>query len=129
MSARIAVALFGPEGRGSFNESGLQGALRARTAGHALDVHGIAPRVAAGRAEALRALCRGGLDLLVVHGGQGDAPVGAIAAEFPDTRFAITQGHFLAPNVACYEVLQEQSAFLAGVLAGLASKTRVVGHL
>ena len=45
------------------------------------------------------------------------------------TRFAITQGSFLAPNVACCEVLQEQSAFLAGVLAGLASKTRVVGHL
>lgn len=129
MSARIAVALFGPEGRGSFNESGLQGALRARAAGHALDVHWIAPPDAAGRAEALRALCRRGLDLLVAHGGQGDAPVAAISAEFPDTRFAITQGSFVAPNVACYEVLQEQSAFLAGVLAGLASKTRVVGHL
>ena len=129
MSARIAVALFGPEGRGSFNESGLQGALRARAAGHALDVHWIAPPDAAGRAEALRALCRPGLDLLVAHGGQGDAPVAAISAEFPDTRFAITQGSFVAPNVACYEVLQEQSAFLAGVLAGLASKTRVVGHL
>ena len=129
MSARIAVALFGPEGRGSFNESGLQGALRARAAGHALDVHWIAPPDAAGRAEALRALCRRGLDLLVAHGGQGDAPVAAISAEFPGTRFAITQGSFLAPNVACYEVLQEQSAFLAGVLAGLASKTRVVGHL
>ena len=129
MSARIAVALFGPEGRGSFNESGLQGALRARAGGHALDVHWIAPPDAAGRAEALRALCRRGLDLLVAHGGQGDAPVAAINAEFPDTHFAITQGHFLAPNVACYEVLQEHSAFLAGVLAGLASKTRVVGHL
>jgi basic membrane protein A len=126
---RIAVALFGPEGRGSFNESGLRGALRARAAGHALDVHWIAPPDAAGRAEALRALCRTGLDLLVAHGGQGDAPVAAICAEFPQTRFAITQGHHLAANVACYEVLQEQSAFLAGVLAGLASKTRVIGHL
>jgi hypothetical protein len=42
---------------------------------------------------------------------------------------ALTQGHFTAPNVACYEVLQEQSAFLAGVLAGLHSRTGVVGHL
>jgi basic membrane protein A len=126
---RIAVALFGPEGRGSFNESGLQGALRARAAGHTLDVHWIAPPDAAGRAQALRALCSAGLDLLVAHGGQGDAPVAAICNEFPQTRFAITQGHHLAANTACYEVLQEQSAFLAGVLAGLASKTRVVGHL
>ena len=67
--------------------------------------------------------------LLVAHGGQGDAPVTALSAEFPDMRFAITQGHWLAPNTACYEVLQEQSAFLAGVLAGLATRTGVVGHL
>ena len=126
---RIAVALFGPEGRGSFNESGLAGVERARTAGQAVDVHWIAPPDPAGRAEALRALCRAGLDLLVAHGGQGDAPVSAICAGFPHMQFAITQGGITAPNVACYEVLQEQSAFLAGVLAGLASTTRVVGHM
>lgn len=129
MSARIAVVLFGPEGRGSFNESGWEGAQRARAAGHTLDVHWIAPLDGAQRAEALRALCAQGLDLLVAHGGQGDVPVGVVAPEFPGTRFAITQGHFLSPNTACYEVLQEHSAFLAGVLAGLVSQTRVVGHM
>lgn len=129
VSARIAVALFGPEGRGSFNESGWLGAERSRAAGHTLDVHWIAPLDGEQRADALRALCAQGLDLLVAHGGQGDVPVGRVAAEFPHTRFAITQGHFLSANTACYEVLQEQSAFLAGVLAGLASQTRVVGHM
>ncbi|MDP3699427.1 MAG: BMP family protein [Hylemonella sp.] len=129
MSARIAVVLFGPEGRGSFNESGWEGAQRARAAGHTLEVHWIAPLDGAQRAEALRALCAQGLDLLVAHGGQGDVPVGTVAPEFPRTRFAITQGHFLSANTACYEVLQEHSAFLAGVLAGLASQTRVVGHM
>lgn len=129
MSKRIAVALFGPEGRGSFNESGLQGAMRARAIGHRVDVHWIAPPDAAGRADELRRLCRQGLDLLVAHGGQGDLPVAAVCNDFPNTAFAITQGSFHAPNTACFEVLQEQSAFLAGVLAGLASTTRVVGHL
>ncbi len=52
-----------------------------------------------------------------------------VCQDFPGTTFAITQGSFLASNTACFEVLQEQSAFLAGVLAGLASTTRVVGHL
>jgi basic membrane protein A len=126
---RIAVALFGPQGQGSFNESGHDGVLRARANGHAVDVHWVAPLAAADRAEVLRGLCRQGLDLLVAHGGQGDAPVAAIHAEFPDMQFAVTQGSFLAPNVASYEVLQEQSAFLAGVLAGLASNTRVVAHM
>lgn len=126
---RIAVALFGPPGQGSFNESGHEGVLRARAAGHAVDVHWIPGLAAAERADALRALCAPGLDLLVAHGGQGDAPVQQMHAEFPDTVFAITQGSFLAANTASYEVLQEHSAFLAGVLAGLASRSRVVAHL
>lgn len=127
--ARIAVALFGPEGRGSFNESGWQGVLRARAAGHEVQAHWVAPLGGAERAEALRAICARGVDLLVAHGGQGDVPVSLMHADFPDTRFAITQGGFLAANVASYEVLQEQSAFLAGVLAGLASRTGVVAHM
>lgn len=126
---RIAVALFGPPGKGSFNESGHAGVLQAQAAGHAVDVHWIAPLAADARAQALRALCAPGLDLLVAHGGQGDAPVQQMHAEFPGTLFVITQGSFLAPNTASYEVLQEQSAFLAGVLAGLASKSRVVAHM
>jgi basic membrane protein A len=128
-SPRIAVALFGPPGRGSFNESGLAGWQRARDAGHGTTLHWIEPPDGAGRIQALRVLCAQGLDLLVAHGGQGDAPVAALSAEFPDMRFAITQGHWRSPNTACYEVLQEQSAFLAGVLAGLATRTGVVGHL
>lgn len=128
-SARIAVVLFGPEGRGSFNESGVQGAERARAAGHALQVHWVTPQGAEDRAEALRAILRTGVDLLVAHGGQGDAPVQLVHAEFPQVAFAITQGGFEAFNVACYEVLQEQSAFLGGVLAALSSRTGIVGHM
>lgn len=128
-AARVAVVLFGPPGRGSFNESGLAGARLAQAQGHALEVHWIEPQGTEDRAEALRRLCRQGLDLLVAHGGQGDAPVAAMHAEFPEVRFAITQGGYQAANVACYEVLQEQSAFLAGVFAGLHSRTGVVGHL
>lgn len=126
---RIAVALFGPEGRGSFNESGATGVQRARDAGHAVDVYWVAPLLGDQRAEVLRGICRQGVDLLVAHGGQGDVPVSIVSPEFPQTQFAITQGGITGPNVACYEVLQEESAFLAGVLAGLASETRVVAHM
>ena len=126
---RIAVALFGPPGQGSFNESGHDGVRRAQAVGHAVDVHWIAPQSAADRAQVLSDICRAGLDLLVAHGGQGDAPVEMMHAQCPDTLFVVTQGSFLAANTASYEVLQEQSAFLAGVLAGLASKSRVVAHM
>ena len=35
---RYAVVLFGPEGQGSFNESGLQGVRKSRLAGYDVDV-------------------------------------------------------------------------------------------
>lgn len=123
------MALFGPQGKGSFNESGLLGALRAQERGHAVQVHWIGAAAAEDRAHHLRQICASGLDLLVAHGGQGDEPVSQICDDFPDMQFAITQGHTAAANVACYEVLQEQSAFLAGVLAALHTRTGVVAHL
>jgi basic membrane lipoprotein Med (substrate-binding protein (PBP1-ABC) superfamily) len=51
---------------------------------------------------------------VVAHGGQGDEPVSRVAPAHPEIAFAITQGGWLAPNCASYEVLQEHSAFLGG---------------
>jgi basic membrane protein A len=127
--SRIAGVLFGPPGQGSFNEVGARAFEDLRAEGFALDLHWIAERDQDARADALARLCDAGLDLLVAHGGQGDAPVGAIAARYPQIRFAISQGSVLAPNVACYDVLQEHSALLAGVLAAALTKTGVVAHM
>lgn len=127
--ARIAVALFGPQGQGSFNEAGHAGALRARQAGHAVEVRWIAPRSGEERAAALADWCAEGIDLLIAHGGQGDLPVSAVAPRFPDTAFTVTQGSVLNANTSSYEVLQEQSAFLAGVLAAQWSRSGAVAHL
>lgn len=38
-SLRVAAVLFGPEGQGSFNESGLRGAQKAMAQGYAVDVY------------------------------------------------------------------------------------------
>lgn len=119
MSARRLLVLFGFPGRGGFNEAALQGAERAARAGNALHEEWVAATDPAARAERLAQLCNGNPDLLIVHGGQGDAPVAEVAPHFPRTQFAITQGSFTAANVASYEILQEHSAFLAGILAGL----------
>ena len=76
---RIAGVLFGPPNQGSFNEAGARAYGDLSRAGIPLEVHWIQPRDPAGRAEALAAICDSGVDLLVAHGGQADAPVGAIA--------------------------------------------------
>ncbi|MBB6577319.1 basic membrane protein A [Comamonas odontotermitis] len=125
---RVAVALFGPQGQGSFNEAGLQGVQRALAAGHDVTPLWIAPRDEAARTAAVEQLCAQGFDLIVAHGGQGDEPVARALQRWSGQRFAITQGSLQAPRVARYEVQQEQSAFLAGVLAALCSRSGVAAH-
>lgn len=80
-------------------------------------------------AEALRELARGRPDLVVAHGGQNDSAMRVVAPEFPDIRFAVTQGAVTGPNLSSYEVLQEHSAFLAGALAAWTTRTGTVGHM
>lgn len=125
---RYAVVLFGPEGQGSFNESGQQGVRKSRLAGYEVDVLWVAGQSAQQRAEEMSVLGGGRYDLILAHGGQGDGPVQILAERWPAQAFVVTQGSWSAPNVARYEVLQEQSAFLAGVLASQWSKTGSVGH-
>ena len=129
MSARRVLALFGHAGRGGFNEAAVEGARRAERAGQPLRIEWIADTDPQARAARIATLCEPGLDLLIAHGGQGDAPVAEVAPRFPRTQFAVTQGSLTAPNVASYEILQEHSAFLAGVLAGLRAADGRAAHL
>jgi basic membrane protein A len=66
---------------------------------------------------------------VIAHGGQAAAAVQRVAWEFPQQRFVSIQGHLTRPNLAVYEVLQEQSAWLAGAAAGQLTKSNVVGHM
>lgn len=129
MSARRILVLFGHPGRGGFNEAAVQGAARAAQAGQPLQLEWIAANDAATRTERIAQLCAAAPDLVIVHGGQGDAPVAEVAPRFPRTQFAITQGHHTGPNVASYDILQEHTAFLAGVLAGLRAGNGRAAHL
>ncbi len=83
--------------------------------------------MAAGLREAARRVGAGGL--VVFIGGQGDRAAPAAAAAFPDVRFSVVQGAAAAENLSSHHVRQDDSAWLAGVLAGRISRSGVVGHL
>ncbi|WP_372619829.1 BMP family ABC transporter substrate-binding protein [Falsiroseomonas sp.] len=126
-AARIVAVFFGRPGAGSFNAAGVAGLARAAAR------HGLAPETLwepepAQRAQTLAAAAARA-DLVIAHGGQGEAGVRLVAPAFPRTAFAVTQGRIAGPNIACFEVLQEQSAFLAGALAGWWSRGGVAAHL
>lgn len=80
-------------------------------------------------AAALRELAGSGVDLVVAHGGQNNEAAAQVAAEFPKVRFVVTQGAVTGANLSSYDVLQEHSAYLGGVLAGLTTRSGVVGHM
>ena len=95
----------------------------------ALEAKRIEVLSAASGTEAMEQIAREAPDLVVVHGGQGEGPVATLATETRRVCFAVSQGGIVGENVASYEVRLEESAFLAGALAGRLSRGGTVGHL
>jgi basic membrane protein A and related proteins len=127
---RVAALFAGKVDDRGFMQAGYDGLkLAEQQAGVTISfTQGIAPQPDA-LAAALRALAQQKPDLIIAHGGQNNAAARTVAAEFPDIAFVVTQGNVTGANLASYEVLQEQSAFLAGALAGLMTRSNVVGHM
>jgi basic membrane protein A len=126
----IAAMFPGRIDDGGFIEAGYQGLMRIRDELRipVTYVDGVAPEAEAMKA-ALRELADSDAKLVIAHGGQASEAVQRVAWEFPQQRFVSIQGHLTRPNLAIYEVLQEQSAWLAGAAAGLLTKSNVVGHI
>ncbi|UWQ17764.1 BMP family ABC transporter substrate-binding protein [Jannaschia sp. M317] len=127
---RISILFVGALRDGGFNQSALDGAERMQAdpaAGEIEIVDGI-PYDPAAMTSALKAAA-GRSDGVVFVGGQGNLVTPPVAEAFAECAFAVVQGAVTAPNLASYDVLQEQSAFLAGVLAARHTQTGCVGHL
>lgn len=127
---RIAVLLPGHIDDGGFMEAGYRGLRRAEQAiGTTIAYKDrVEPKPELLEA-ALRELADAGPDLVIAHGGQSSQATTKVAADFPDTAFVVVQGDVTGPNLASYEALQEQSAWLGGALAGLLTRTGTVGHI
>jgi len=76
---------------------------------------------------ALRDYAQQGYDLVIGHGFQFQEPIIKVAGDFPDVHFALGTGFKLAPNVGVYDVKLEQGAYLMGILAGMMTKSNVIG--
>lgn len=129
---RVATVVVGAQRDGGFNQAALDGLVAAeRLPGIVLEgVLGAAfdpaPMTAALDAAAAR-VGAGGLVLFI--GGQGDRVTPEAASRWPDRRFSVVQGSVTGPNLSSVHVRQEDSAFLAGVLAAGLTQSGTVGHL
>ncbi|WGV14558.1 BMP family lipoprotein [Fuscovulum ytuae] len=112
----------------SFNEAAFNGAERwaQETGGTYKELE---MQDEAQREQALRRLAEAGSNPVVMTGfAFGDA-LTKVAADFPDTKFAIIDMVVDAPNVKSVVFNEHEGSYLVGMMAGLASKTGTVGFI
>lgn len=113
-----------------FYESGYRGALKAQsTLGVAFDFTERVGVDAAALAAASEQAAASKPEMILVHGGSSDKAVVAMAPRFPATKFLSTHGTEAGPNFSSFNIRQPQSAFLAGALSAMLTRTGIVGHL
>lgn len=79
--------------------------------------------------QALRRFARDGASPIALIGFAFESAVEAVAAEFPDTEFAIIDSEVDLPNVRSVVFSEHEGSFLVGVLAAMASESGTVGFV
>ncbi|AUH63233.1 BMP family protein [Paracoccus zhejiangensis] len=126
----VAMLLPGNIEDNGFMEAGYSGllAIQEQFGAEISYIDGVKPEPALLEA-ALRKLADRQPDMVIAHGGQNNTAAEVVAAEYPGIEFVVVQGGVTGPNLSSYEVLQEESAWLAGAAAGMLTKSGVVGHI
>jgi basic membrane protein A len=81
------------------------------------------------REQALRNFARRGHNPIVAVGFSMEAALKEVAAEYPDTQFAIIDMVVDMPNVRSVVFKEEEGSYLVGMLAAMASKTGKIGFV
>jgi basic membrane protein A and related proteins len=135
-AAPLKVGLvFDVGGRGdkSFNDSAFRGLERAAKE-LGIKYEYIEPSEAADRENALRQFASGDFPLIIGIGFIFTDDINRVAKAFPQKHFAcvdyaVDAKKGVPPNVAALKFREEESSFLGGVLAAMASKTRAIGFV
>jgi basic membrane lipoprotein Med (substrate-binding protein (PBP1-ABC) superfamily) len=93
------------------------------------DVARIRVDESADKREPLAELGRAGIDLVFCVGGYPEAPLHAIASDFPDTVFVLLPGRARGANIGSIRFLPEEAGYVAGAVAGALSPDGRTGIL
>jgi basic membrane protein A and related proteins len=134
-ASKVKVGLaydIGGRGDKSFNDAAAAGLDKAK-ADLGVDVKELeatAGEKDAAKEERLRLLADGGYDPVIGIGFAYATSLKKVAAEFPDTHFAIVDdSSFTAANVANLVFAEQEGSYLVGVIAAQASKTGSIGFV
>lgn len=112
----------------SFNEMSWNGA-EAFKAATGLEYSEFEIQEDSQREQALRRFASRGANPIVVPGFTWAEPVAVVAAEFPDTNFAIIDAVVDAPNVRSILFKEQEGSFIVGAMAALASESGTIGFV
>ncbi|WP_373635162.1 BMP family protein [Yoonia sp. SS1-5] len=112
----------------SFNESAYNGAERwaQETGGKYAEVE---IQSDAQREQAIRRFAESGANPIVMAGFSWATPLGEVAADYPDTKFAIIDMVVDAPNVRSVVFNEHEGSYLVGMMAAMASESGTVSFI
>ncbi|HXN35783.1 MAG TPA: BMP family ABC transporter substrate-binding protein [Opitutaceae bacterium] len=119
---------FGGKFDRSFNQSASEGAARF-TKETGIAVREFEIQNASQREQVMRQFARRGASVIVAVGFTQASAVEAVAREYPGVEFAIIDGVVDLPNVESINFREQESSFLCGMAAAMASKTGKVGFV
>jgi basic membrane protein A len=119
---------FGGKFDRSFNQSASEGVQRfKRETG--ISTHEFEITNAAQREQIMRLLAQRGSSIIVAVGFTQASAVETVAKEFPAVKFVVIDGTVDLPNVESVNFREQESSFLCGMAAALASKTGKIGFV
>jgi carbamate kinase len=77
----------------------------------------------------LRKYAEEGYDLIIAHGFQWGDPAIRVGKDYPNTKFVVFTGLVNSDNVASIFPMQQEGTFLLGALAGMMTKTNIIGYV
>jgi basic membrane protein A len=137
-ASKIKVGLaFDVGGRGdqSFNDSAARGLDKAKSdfGIEVKELEATQGETDAQKQDRLRQLAESGYNPIIAVGFSYAKPVGAVAKDFSEVKFAIvddyTDGVDTGPNIANLTFAEHEGSFLVGVAAAMKSKTNNVGFV
>ena len=123
---RVALLTPGPISDQAWNGGAYAGLIRIRDSLGATISH-VQTKTPAEFEENFRHYGSEGYDLVFGHGFEFQDAAVRVAPDFPKTIFITTSGRTVRPNVAGMAFAFEQGAFLAGMIAGVMSKSGMIG--
>ena len=127
---KVAVVLYGPANDGGWNTTWTAAVDKLKAAVPGAQVT-VVPNVNPGAQaqKTLSTLGQQGYGLVVVTGGYTTADFKKATATYPNTQYVNLFGTDVGPNLSRFDIGLEDSRYLDGMLAAMATKSNIIGEV